>query len=390
VTLATEDTFYVLRFSREAYQEAVASGEIDEDGAESAFEVVCDINESVRTGTWVGDAFIYTNSTNRLNYLVGDQTYTLTHFDAPFYLLGYLQRDERLYCADKDVNVVSYALSVAVVEYQTLVLRGDLDAAEETLANVPKDQHNKIARFLEGQGYKELALKVATDPEHRFDLALSLNDLQQAVEIAREQDMEHKWKTVGDAALAAWNIKLAQECFSKAKDLGSLLLVYSSTSDADGLRELASLAQSASANNIAFSALWQVGDVQGCIDLLTKTNRLAEAVLFAQTYKPSATAGYVKQWKASLEKDNKGKVARLIGVPPHDGEGDEDMFPEWDEYLRLEREGGTAEDLAVKEPEADVDADVDEEIAGGDEEDGEEEGEDEEDEEEEEEEGDEE
>jgi hypothetical protein len=35
----------------------------------------------VRTGQWVGDCFIYTNSTNRLNYLVGDQTYTISHFD---------------------------------------------------------------------------------------------------------------------------------------------------------------------------------------------------------------------------------------------------------------------------------------------------------------------
>lgn len=296
--------------------------------------------------------------------MVGDQTYTISHFDAPHYLLGYLPRDSRIYIADKDVNVVSFALSLAVVEYQTLVLRGDLEAAEEVLPSVPKDQNNKIARFLEGQGYKELALKVATDPEHRFDLALSLGDLQQAVGIAREQDTEHKWKTVGDAALSAWDVSLAQECFVKAKDLGSLLLVYSATSDTSGLRDLASLAITASANNIAFSALWQVGDVQGCIDLLVKTNRLAEAVLFSQTYRPSTTNGLVKQWKASLEKENRGKVGRLLGVPPQDGEGDEEMFPEWDEFLRLEREGGTVEDLLVQEDNGEGDAEgVEEEIA---------------------------
>lgn len=239
-----------------------------------------------------------------------------------------------------------------------MVLRGDLEAAEELLESIPKDQNNKIARFLEGQGYKELALKVATDLEHRFDLALSLGDLQQAVEIAREQDTEHKWKTVGDAALAGWDVKLAQECFTRAKDFGSLLLVYSSTSDEQGLRELAQLAENASANNIAFSALWQVGDIDGGIELLVKTNRFAEAVLFSQTYKPSTTAALVKQWKASLERDNKTKVARLLGVPPSDGEGDEDMFPEWDEYLRLEKEGGTMDDLKVEE----VGDDAEEEI----------------------------
>lgn len=315
----------------------------------------------MRTGCWVGDCFIYTNSTNRLNYLVGDQTYTISHFDSPHYVLGYLARDSRIYVADKDVNVVSFALSLAVVEYQTLILRGELEAAEETLPSVPKDQNNKIARFLEGQGYKEMALKVATDPEHRFDLALSLGDLQQATEIAREQDTEHKWKTVGDAALTGWDIKLAQECFVKAKDLGSLLLLYSATSDESGLRELASLAETATANNVAFSALWQIGDLQACLDLLIKTNRFAEAVLFSQTYKPSATAALVKQWKASLDKENKSKVSKLIGVPPQDGEGDEDMFPEWDEYLRMEREGGVVEDLLVQDDE--VDAEAEEEVA---------------------------
>jgi coatomer subunit beta' len=324
-----------------------------------------------------------------LNYLVGDQTYTISHFDSPHYVLGYLPRDSRIYIADKDVNVVSFALSLAVVEYQTLILRGDLEAADELLPTVPKDQNNKIARFLEGQGYKEKALEVATDPEHRFDLALSLGELQQAVAIAREQDTEHKWKTVGDTALAAWDIKLAQECFVKAKDLGSLLLLYSATSDQAGLRELAALAENAASNNVAFSALWQVGDIEACSELLVKTNRLAEAVLFAQTYKPSTAPGLVKQWKATLEKENKSKVARLLGAPPADGEGDGDMFPEWDEYLRLEREGGTVEDLLVQEDDEIEAEDAAEEEVAEDEEEEEEEDEDDEDDDEEEDEDDE-
>jgi coatomer subunit beta' len=45
VTLACEDTFYVLRFSRENYVAAVHAGGIEDDGVESAFEVITDINE---------------------------------------------------------------------------------------------------------------------------------------------------------------------------------------------------------------------------------------------------------------------------------------------------------------------------------------------------------
>jgi coatomer subunit beta' len=46
VTIACEDTFYVLRFSRENYIAAVQAGEVEDDGVEAAFEVVTDINET--------------------------------------------------------------------------------------------------------------------------------------------------------------------------------------------------------------------------------------------------------------------------------------------------------------------------------------------------------
>lgn len=45
VCLACEDTYYVLRYSREQYIAALQSGAVDEDGVEDAFEVICDINE---------------------------------------------------------------------------------------------------------------------------------------------------------------------------------------------------------------------------------------------------------------------------------------------------------------------------------------------------------
>lgn len=45
MTLACEDSFYVLRFSRENYVAAVQAGEVEDDGVESAFEVITDINE---------------------------------------------------------------------------------------------------------------------------------------------------------------------------------------------------------------------------------------------------------------------------------------------------------------------------------------------------------
>lgn len=73
------------------------------------------------------------------------------------YLLGYIPAHNRIYVCDKDVNIHAYSLSMSVIEYQSAVLRGDLETAEKLLPNIAGDQRNKIARFLEAQGGPILA-----------------------------------------------------------------------------------------------------------------------------------------------------------------------------------------------------------------------------------------
>lgn len=127
------------------------------------------IPHSITTAKWVGDCFIYTTAGNRVNYFVGNESYTISPsdmyvlsgyipfladlvFSSPLYILGYIPAHNRVYLSDKDMNVYGYALSLSVVEYQTAVLRGDMKAAAEILPSVPKEQLNKVARFLEGRG----------------------------------------------------------------------------------------------------------------------------------------------------------------------------------------------------------------------------------------------
>jgi coatomer subunit beta' len=51
---------------------------------------------------------------------------------------------------------------------------------------------------------KELALSITTDPDHKFDLALSMDDLDIAVEIVRgvpATEAAVKWKSLGTCFL---------------------------------------------------------------------------------------------------------------------------------------------------------------------------------------------
>jgi coatomer subunit beta' len=88
-------------------------------------------------------------------------------------------------------------------------------------------------------------MEVTTDPDHKFDLALQLDDLDTATEIARsfpEQEAEQKWKALGDRALAVWRFDLARECYEKANDLSALMLLLMASGDRVGLQSLAAKA----------------------------------------------------------------------------------------------------------------------------------------------------
>ena len=340
MTLACDGAFHVLRYNRD----------------EGTMETVTGKDETVRSGEWLGECFMYTTDENRLKYLVGEQLETFAHFDKPMYLLGYPSlKHSRIFLTDQDFNVVPYTISLPVIEYQTLVLRGNLEEAAEILEKLREketgtdqekskvdQQLNRIARFLDEQGQKDMALDITQDLAHKFELAMTLNNLEVGLELAQESNLEVRWKRVGDAAMSAYDLTLAATCFEHAKDLGSLLLLYTAVGNHSGLQDLVSKAEEQAANNIAFTALFTLGDIDGCLDLLIRSNRAAEAVLFSKTYKPSRCRDIVTLWKGTLEKSGKNKVSKMLAIPPgpEEGEqGDANLFPEWEESLKLEKDG---------------------------------------------------
>lgn len=94
VAITTEDSYFVLTFDPAAFS-AASEEDVSEDGVEASFDVVGEVSESVRTGLWVGDCFLYTNALNRLNYYVGGEIVTISHLDRTMYLLGYIPADNR-------------------------------------------------------------------------------------------------------------------------------------------------------------------------------------------------------------------------------------------------------------------------------------------------------
>ena len=232
-------------------------------------------------------------------------------------MLGYLPQHNRVFAADKDMNIFAFSLSLVVVEYQSAVLQGDLARAAELLPSVPASQRSRVAKFLEAQGMLELALGVAVDADHRFDLAVQLGNFDVALDIARAapaSGAEMRWRTIGDQALARWNMPLAQECFENAGDLSTLLLLSSASREAALLAKVGDRARARGEHNLAFAAYLQAGDTEACVSVLRDSGRVPEAAMFARTYAPALVPELVDEWQGQVGAGRSAKQQQLAAT----------------------------------------------------------------------------
>ncbi|EDV98709.1 coatomer subunit beta' [Drosophila grimshawi] len=333
VCLATDDSYFILGVDAAQIANALETKEgLEDDGVESAFNVLGEVSESVKTGLWVGDCFIYTNSVNRINYYVGGEIVTISHLDRTMYLLGYVPKDNRLYLGDKELNVISFCLQLSVLEYQTAVMRRDFERADLVLPTIPKEHRTRVAHFLEKQGFKEQALQVSTDADHKFDLALQIGELEIALKLAREAENSQKWSQLADVAARKNNMALVKECMQKANDFSGLLLLSTASSDAQMLEEVGATSSAQGRHNIAFLAAFLRSDVDRCLEILIETNRLPEAAFFARTYLPSQMSRVVELWREELSKVNE-KAGQSLADPTQYT----NLFPGLGDALRVEQ-----------------------------------------------------
>jgi coatomer subunit beta' len=255
------------------------------------------------------------------------------------YFLGFVAKEDRVFLIDKAYNVVSYKVLLSVLNYQTSVVRKDFVTANSILPSIPKSEHGAVARFLESQGYKEEALAVSTDPDHRFELAVDLRKMDIAHTVLVESgtmdegstDYQSKWRRLGDLALANGDVSLAKGCASRSGDLSGLLLLHSSAGDMEGMKALALQAKEAGRSNVAFIAFFVTGQVEHCIQLLIDTGRIPEAAFMARTYMPSMISGVLEMWKTDLKQINE-KAAEALADP----QKYPNLFPDLEWALKVE------------------------------------------------------
>ena len=54
------------------------------------------------------------------------------------YLLGYMPEQSKIYLIDKELNVTPYTLHLALIEYQSAIMRKDFPTAETFFGQLPE------------------------------------------------------------------------------------------------------------------------------------------------------------------------------------------------------------------------------------------------------------
>ena len=227
VILAFEKYFYLMKYNVKETEQALASGTSQtEEGIDDSLTYLGQFDEEIGHGKWIeGDVFIFTNQ-GKLNYLIGDKIMTHSLIDKKMFILGYIPQKNRLFLINKSLKITSYELLTSVLKFQRTVVNKTPDL--ELLKQIPENHYNKLSKFLEAEGFKDLAFDLTPDPSHKFELALDLKRVSQAFDIIKEtSDQKQNYKRVGDICLKSGNFKLAEQCFDLGEDLNSLFLLHS-------------------------------------------------------------------------------------------------------------------------------------------------------------------
>jgi coatomer subunit beta' len=287
------------------------------DGSEAEFAVVGELRETtVKSGVWLTEECLLfvAGETNKvcLTY-VGGSTYETLCLSpvSSLYVLGVVDGNKVVF-VDKDYKIYSVSLDQHILDYKCAIVNEQFDKAQAIFESIDVSNHSQLAVFLEQHGLPREALQITTDPEHKFNLALTLGALDVAQQVCQQQlGNLNKWRLLGDKALTVGNIPLAVKSFEAANDAESLLLIAATTCDVALLQKTSEIANKNKLNNVALYANLLMRNSSSCMAILEKENRLAEAALLARTFATDKLPEIFPKWQAKLAKTNE-KLANAL------------------------------------------------------------------------------
>jgi coatomer subunit beta' len=207
---------------------------------------------------------------------------------------------------------------------------------------------NKVAKFLEHEGYLNEALEISQDIDQRISLCVALSKLDVAMKLlSTEQDERQrslKLKQIGDLALEKGEVDLALEAFTLANDTSGLFLLGSALGDESIIQNVATTAFKEESYNMSMLASILIGDADRVADSLMAPGRFAEAAIFSRVYCPDKIPECVSSWKQDVKMMNQ-EVAECIASPMDTPQ----LFPEYPAAIEAQKKAKAAR-AAIRAP----------------------------------------
>jgi len=323
MALLCEDTMYILEVNYnkiEEYISRIEEGEGgDVDGCEEAFGESFDVDGKILNGFFIDDIFVFENSKNKISYTINDKVFNITTLSNRYFLLGYLESTNKLYLINKDLQLISYSFPHAFIKYQMAILDKDFDTAEKLVEKIPDSFNDAIFKFLEKFELYELCYKITKNINQKFSLAIKLQKLSEAYDIAKNSKNSEKLKMVADLAIELGEFNFAEKAMKEGNDWNGLLLYYSSIQNRKKIKDFADEAKKAGMFNIAFGSYFQLNNYEECLNILLDSRRYPEGATFARTYIPSKLDQVIELWNKQIEEEDKNnRITMKIVTPLND------------------------------------------------------------------------
>lgn len=276
----------------------------EENESEDVFELICEVNEVIYSGFWANGVFFYVDQNSKFKVLIYNKTFTVCNLKDNKMITDYLVNHQKFFFFDNTCKVTTYAFSKKLLnilkKFENLPnLLKNLQKETKTLKDKELDFFSKILIAFEK---KKEAYSIITNTRSKFELAIELGLLTEAINFCEELKEPIFWKKLGDLALITGDFIIAEKAFWSCEDLNSLLLLGSCLGDKKILLEVAEKSRKLKHWSVAFLSFWVCNRVYQCLDVLLESEKFGQAGIFCKNYCPSKIEAVFTKWRGFLEK----------------------------------------------------------------------------------------
>ena len=206
-------------------------------------EHCCTVSESVRvkSAIWTNDTVLIYATLKHIKYMLpnGDSG-VLRSLDEPIYMIR--NENDSLLCVDRDGNLKNLQIDLTECRFKVALAQGKYKEVMEIIksGNLCGEA---VVGYLEDKGYPEVALRFVKDDATSFTLAVECGQLQVARDCAERLQDDTAWRRLGNEALKLGDVKLAEVCMQKTRDLARLSFLYLTTGNFENLGKMQQIAE---------------------------------------------------------------------------------------------------------------------------------------------------